>query len=465
MFQSLRIRLIASVACVLTMVLLAVGVLVYVLIARQLDELVDAQLQAAVSRGIFAPQAASGGESGDGVSYQVRMVSESARPLARRGRIGTADGDGWHEVARTGAVPAGVPIEEALHAAEPGRDDLRTVTIDGEPYRVLTRVAGDENRSFMAVQAGVSLAARDRQERIVLLALGGGGVLGLALTVAGSLYLTGRALVPAREAFERQQRFVADASHELRTPLALLRLEAEDMGERLNVRQEARPLIRQVDRITRLVESLLSLARMDEGDMLPAREPVPVQPLLETARAQAERLAAAGVRVECTSAADLWVAGDPDQLRQVLLILIDNACRATPAGGTIDLRAEGARDGVMITVADTGPGIPADHLSRVFERFYRADKARSRGSGGAGLGLSIAKEIVTAHGGVIWLESEEGRGTRGRGSVYRPRPGNPAGRSSSKAARSWSVVTPRAPASCSRRSCIRCSTCWRSGRF
>ncbi|MGE0540657.1 MAG: sensor histidine kinase [Dehalococcoidia bacterium] len=414
MFQSLRIRLIASVACVLTIVLLAVGVVVYVLISRQLDDLVDAQLQAAASRGIFALQAAADGEGGDGVSFQVRMISDNARPLARRGRIGAADGDGWHEVSRSGEVPPGVPIDEAVHAAEPGRDDLRTITIDGERYRVLTRVAGNEDRSFLAIQAGVSLAARDRQERIVLLALGGGGLLGLALTVAGSLYLTGRALVPAREAFERQQRFVADASHELRTPLALLRLEAEDLGERLNARQEARPLIRQVDRITRLVESLLSLARMDEGDAPPACEPVPVQPLLETARAQAERLAAPGVRVECSSAADLWVKGDPDQLRQVLLILVDNACRATPTGGTIDLRAERARDGVMITVADTGPGIPTDQLSRVFERFYRVDKARSRGSGGTGLGLSIAMQIVKAHGGAIWLESEEGRGTRAR---------------------------------------------------
>jgi signal transduction histidine kinase len=414
MFRSLRIRLIVSVAIVLTIVLLAVGTLVYVLIARQLDDLVDAQLQAAASRGIFAQQATTGGESGEGVSFQVRMLDETARPFARRGRFDVTDGDGWHEVSRSGTTPVGVPIEEALQAAEPGRDDLRTVTLDGERYRVLTRVAGNDERSFLAIQAGVSLAARDRQERIVLLALGGGGALGLALTVAGSLYLTGRALSPAREAFERQQRFVADASHELRTPLALLRLEAEDLGERLNAGQEARPLIRQVDRTARLVESLLLLARMDEGEAVAEFEPVPVQSLLDTARAQAERLALPGVRVECSIGPDLWVLGDPDGLRRVLLILVDNACRATPAGGIVHLRGEEAQDSVMISVTDTGPGIPAAHLPHVFERFYRVDKARSRGSGGAGLGLSIAKEIVRAHGGEIWLESTVGEGTRAR---------------------------------------------------
>jgi signal transduction histidine kinase len=416
MFQSLRLRLIASVVGVLALVLLAVGALVYVLISRQLDDLVDAQLQAAASRGVFGFRAVSEETDGDsdGVTFQVRMMADDLRPFPRRGRNGDPDGDGWREVSRLGVAPSGVPVEASLQAAEPGRDDLRTVTLDGERYRVLTRIAGNGERSFMAIQAGVSLDARDRQERIVLLALGGGGVLGLALTVAGSLFLTGRALAPAREAFERQHRFVADASHELRTPLALLRLEAEDLGERLNAVQETRPLIRQVDRIGRLVESLLSLARMDEGDTKLEREPVPLQALIETARVQAERLAAPGVRVEYSTAPNLWVHGDPDRLRQVLLILVDNASRATTEGGSIRLDAEPDRGGVVISVADTGQGIPAEQLPRVFERFYRVDTARSRESGGSGLGLSIAREIVTAHGGEIWLESEVGKGTRAR---------------------------------------------------
>jgi signal transduction histidine kinase len=413
-FRSVRLRLIAYVVGVLAVVLLAVGALVYVLLTRQLDNLVDAQLRTAVSRGAFAarPSQDTGDLDGGGGVFQVRLVVEDARRLVRRPHVGSGEPGEWQVVSRSGLVPVGVPVQEGLVAARPGRDDLRTVTLGGERYRVLTRVAGTENQALVAAQVGVPLAARDRQGRVVLLALAGGGAAGLALTVVGGFFLTGRALAPAREAFAQQRRFVADASHELRTPLALLRLEAEDLAQRLDTPGEARGLIRQVDRIGRLVEGLLSLARLDEDPDALEREPVPVQPLLDTAREQAVRLAASGVRVECSAPPDLWVSGDPDRLRQVLLVLVDNACRATPAGGSIRLSAVEDVRGVLLTVEDSGPGIPAEHLTYVFERFYRVDKARSRESGGAGLGLSIAREIVRLHGGEIWLESEEGRGTR-----------------------------------------------------
>src|SRR5207248_1840518 len=126
------------------------------------------------------------------------------------------------------------------------------------------------------VQAGVSLAARDRDQRIVLLALAGGGALGVMLTIAGGLFLTGRALAPVQLAFNRQRRFVGDASHELRTPLALLRLEAEDLSRRLGAAETARPLLRQVDRAARLVDDLLELAQIDEGALPFEYEPVHV---------------------------------------------------------------------------------------------------------------------------------------------------------------------------------------------
>jgi len=414
MFRAVRLRLIGYTVLVLALVLLTVGAVVYVLLSRQFDAAVDNQLRAAVARTgleIRPPGsvAVQGEESGD--VFSVRFLAQDAMPRAPRAAgQSTTTGD-WREMSRAGPVPAGLPSAEALEAAGPGHDDLRTVTLDGQDYRLLTRVSGVDDRAVSAIQTGVSLAARDRQERIVLLALTGGGALGLALTVVGGLFLTGRALVPVRAAFDQQRRFVADASHELRTPLALLRLEAEDLAHRLNAPAEARPLARQVDRLGRLIDNLLSLARMDEGAQPLEREPVHVESLLRSAAAQAKPLAAAGVRVDNDAPSDLWVAGDPDRLHQLLLILVDNAARATPPYGTIRLTAARSGGTTTLTVTDTGTGIPAEHLPHVFDRFYRADKARSRASGGTGLGLSIAREIVRAHGGEITLNSQEGKGT------------------------------------------------------
>jgi signal transduction histidine kinase len=407
---------------------------VYVLLTRQLDAAVDAELRAAAARGMIAPGPRSmvaGGEpspAADGV-FVIRVTPDfgprSRLPL--NGEEHTHAIEGWRTAA-AGATPGGLPDMAAVRAAQPGRDDLRTVSLDGARYRLLTRSVGTAGRTFAVLQVGVSLAERDRQERIVLLALAGGGALGLALTLTGGLFLTGRALAPLRLAFERQRRFVGDASHELRTPLALLRLEAEELAQRLDEQRatgneqraatsgdpqppaNARPLLRQVDRIARLVDDLLTLARLDEEGLPLEREPVPVASLLNTAAEQARRLAAAGVDVRVTAPPDLWVSGDPDRLHQVLLILVDNAARATPPQGRITLTAHHQRGAALIIVADTGPGIPAEHQARIFERFYRVDRARSRREGGAGLGLAIAREIVRAHGGEIRVENTPGAG-------------------------------------------------------
>jgi signal transduction histidine kinase len=190
-----------------------------------------------------------------------------------------------------------------------------------------------------------------------------------------------------------------------------LRAAAAALSRRFDAARETRPLLSQVDRIGRLVRDLLTLARLDERALPLEREPVPVVSLLRTAAAGAQRLAVADVAVEVGGADDLCVDGDVDRLHQVLLILVDNACRVTPAGGRIGLSAEREGDIVEIRVEDTGPGISREHLARIFERFYRVDASRSPDAGGAGLGLAIARSIVEAHGGTISLESRLGRGT------------------------------------------------------
>lgn len=437
MFRSIRLRLIGSVAGVLALVLLAAGGIVYVLLTRQLDAAVETQLRAklpdapgtavivkgasslpptlsftgppgvAISAGIASPPALAG--EPDIQAGNVALVS-AADP---QGLDGVFVSQWWQGEVSTimGIVPAGLPDLDAIRSARLGHDDERTVTIEDRRYRLLTRVLPNPLAgSTMVFQAGISMATRDREERSAVLALAGGGLLGVVLVAGGGLFLTNRALQPLQLAFERQRRFVADASHELRTPLALVRLEAEALADRLDAAAESRPLLSQVNRVSRLVDHLLTLARLDQGVVPVQREPVHLGSLLDTAAAAARRLAGKGVAVVVTAPPDAWATGDPDHLHQILLILIDNACRVTPAGGRIDL--SGAVDGqtATITVADTGPGIPPEHLGRIFERFYRIDQARSHAQGGTGLGLAIAHELAQAQGGRISLDSPPGGG-------------------------------------------------------
>jgi signal transduction histidine kinase len=216
------------------------------------------------------------------------------------------------------------------------------------------------------------------------------------------------------EAYRAQQRFVADAAHELRTPLTaiqanldlLVRRKDLSSGERDEAVDEAR---RETRRLVRLVADLLALARADAGVPLASR-------LVELDRIvmdafQQVRHQLAGQHMRVTEIEPVLVRGDPDRLKELLLILLDNALKYTPRSGEVSVRLK-RRDGrAEVTVQDAGIGIAPSDLPRVFERFYRADPARTRDPSSTGLGLSIAKWIVDQHGGSIALASEPGRGT------------------------------------------------------
>jgi heavy metal sensor kinase len=220
-------------------------------------------------------------------------------------------------------------------------------------------------------------------------------------------------------AFAEMRRFTADASHELRTPLAVLRAEVEvAQGKPLSpdeVRELLASVLEECDRLARLTDQLLTLARQDAGTAPPAREPVDVAEVTAAVVEDLRPLAEAKglvLRVEVDPARDgRVVLGDPGQLRQAVVNLIDNAVKYTPEGGSVTVSVGSAPGGVAVTVTDTGEGIPAEHLPRVFDRFYRVDKARSREMGGTGLGLAIVKGIIETHGGRVELTSEVGRGT------------------------------------------------------
>jgi signal transduction histidine kinase len=214
--------------------------------------------------------------------------------------------------------------------------------------------------------------------------------------------------------FNTQQRFLADASHELRTPLAAIRTNVEALL-RGAVEQPAerdaslRAIARETDRMGRLVSDLLALAHADAGQPL-VRRTVELDALLLDVYQQERRLAD-GVDLRLGELDQVAVEGDPDRLKQLLLNLVDNALRYTPPGGVVTLDLE-RRDGTaLLRVSDTGLGIPPEHLSRIFERFYRVDQPRSRKAGGTGLGLAICKWVAEAHGGRIEVQSKPGEGS------------------------------------------------------
>jgi two-component system, OmpR family, sensor kinase len=222
-------------------------------------------------------------------------------------------------------------------------------------------------------------------------------------------------------AFARQKRFVADVSHELRTPLTALGgglemlLLGADRGDPAATRRLLRSQYAEVERMRRLVEDLLTLARLDEGHVVLRSDVLDAGPLLRDLCESAEQLMR-GQELHSDIASDLpYIQVDGDRLRQVLLVLLDNAVKYTPVPGTITLRAHQAeRHDLTIEVQDTGVGISAEALPHVFERFYRADPARERTSNrvsGSGLGLAIAKSLVEAQGGRISIASTPGEGT------------------------------------------------------
>jgi heavy metal sensor kinase len=216
--------------------------------------------------------------------------------------------------------------------------------------------------------------------------------------------------------FTEIRRFTADASHELRTPLAAIRTEAEvALKRRLNeaeYQQLLGSILEECDRLTRLTEQLLALAREDAGVARPVHEPVDLTALVQSV-ADTMRPLAEAREVKLHTAADdrVEIHGDGARLRQVFYNVLDNAIKYTPPGGTVTVRCGRQERDAIVCVHDTGMGIPPEHLLRVFDRFYRVDRSRSREEGGTGLGLSIARSIVAAHGGRIGLASTPGQGT------------------------------------------------------
>lgn len=330
-----------------------------------------------------------------------------------------------------------------------------TVELDGEPYRLLSApvVASDGTRVGL-LQAALS----ERTPQIVAASVAGAlGVAGLIVMLIGvvlSLWAARASLSPLRRmaadaagvthaspgrriaydgppdelgsladslnamldrlerAYSDQRRFVADASHELRTPVAIVRGNVELLRAGVLTEENAVESLAMIEaessRMTRLLDELLSLARLEGA--VHDFQPLEVRTMLDEGAARAHKLGDRVIAVQCPAGA--WVNGDPDLLDQAIVNVLRNAVAHTHDGGHIVLSCTATPTAVTLSVTDDGPGIPQSDLDRIFDRFYRAQGPRPGDSGGAGLGLAIAKRLVDLHAGTMSASNVSPTGAR-----------------------------------------------------
>ena len=329
-----------------------------------------------------------------GVAF--RIDSQWIRPLA--GQV-----VGWVQVAQPLS-----PIQSAL-------ETIVTLMLVGVPcmlllaglggYVLATRALRPIDRIRRTAQA---ISGSDLTKRI--------GHVGPADEVGRLATTFDQMLDRVQAAFERERRFTADAAHELRTPLAAIKGRIDVTLSRVRTSAEYETTLRalddEADRLIRLAIDLLLLARLDQRQFRWEPETLEVGEVLSAVLEEVQPLAQVRqITLVRRIAADLCVQGYPDHLIRLLLNLLDNAMKFTPASGQVIVQAEANAGEVCITITDQGPGIPPEHLPYILERFYRVESARSRSDGGTGLGLAIAAEITRVHGGTLEVQSQPACGT------------------------------------------------------
>jgi two-component system phosphate regulon sensor histidine kinase PhoR len=225
-------------------------------------------------------------------------------------------------------------------------------------------------------------------------------------------------LTRIRQLENTRREFVANVSHELRTPLSLIKGYVETLldGAMADPELSAKflqTIERHSNRLTNLIEDLLTISRLESGQITLQMKAIPLRPFASALIGEMQaRARERGTMVENQIPENLHGRGDPDRLEQVFVNLVDNAIKYGHAHGRVIVKGRAVNGHVELCVADDGPGIPPEARERIFERFYRIDRARSRESGGTGLGLAIVKHIIQSHGGKVWVESEAGRGAQ-----------------------------------------------------
>ncbi len=405
-----RLRLFVTTLALLTLLVVGVGAATAVVGLNALDADVDRALEAAVQ----AQAKALDGELPTGEEEQGE-TSEHVPAVANTVLL-VLDPAGHVLLNRTGTTLEGLPCTGCLPLPA-GGSDLRTIETGGGDVRVLTVPLAGEGGVTGYVQGGFDMGLHDQQSRSLVLAILAVGGLGLLAAALITLVVTGRALVPIREGFEGQRRFVADASHELRTPAALIRANAEVLEREGLVADDGRDLLADViaeaDRLGGLVGDLLQLSAWDETRLVLARAPLDVAEVArDTVRGATALAAERGVRLGVDAPGPVPADADRARLVQLLLVLVDNAIDHSPAGAEVGVRDRVEGGAAVIEVDDQGPGIPEADRRRIFAPVTRLPGMTRHGSGGTGLGLAIGRRIAEAHGGTIEAGSRPAGGAR-----------------------------------------------------
>jgi signal transduction histidine kinase len=312
-------------------------------------------------------------------------------------------------------IPPMQPDKQAVTTALKNGSDLRTITLDdGTPIRLLTYPLPPHS-GFDVIQLGRPFNDQVRLLNQFLSGLIISGIIVILLLGVGSWWLAGKSLQSTQKAWEMQQTFIANASHELRTPLTLIRASSEVALRQTQPNSSQQDLLKDVmsecDHMSQLVEDLLLISRLDTHQLRLDHELISIPELINDVVHQFQPLVEKQKVVMTTGKLKGEVKGDRTRLRQVLIILLDNALQHTPDNGTIMISTEQINRMVKISVQDSGIGIPQEHLEHVFERFYQVKSSSETENRGNGLGLSIAKSLVEAHEGRISITSAQGVGT------------------------------------------------------
>lgn len=399
MLRHTRRRLTFGYVVIFAVILLSVGIVTVAGFARELTHQQDDLLSQEAK-----DQAANlmNGESREVLASGSAEFSWVAVDLD--GRVTDSD-----PVARSLGLPSAALARQALEEEGTVFSTIRTskgrVRAVSMPMRESGEVVGviQYARSLRVVEDTVNGLL------LVLLPLSLGG---LVLVMLGGLYMSGRAVRPVNEAINRQRLFIANASHELKTPITLIRADAEVVLERDLLSDEDRELIEHVlaetGKMNELLSDLLLVARLDAGKLEVSRQPFNLaSTLLEETERFAVRAATKDVRLDIPTIGKLPVVGDRARTRQILAVLLDNAVGLTPPGGQITAAGRLQERYAELSVTDSGPGLPPEHLPHIFDRFYRAEATRA----GTGLGLAIARDLARAQGGDLTAESAAGGAT------------------------------------------------------
>ncbi len=388
MFKGLRIKLTLINILVLSFILLFVFSGIYILMERGMTMDIQRTLRIISMQGRI-PERQPGGHPRKPIQGGFNASFDSSGNL-----VSTVQSSSLEEA----------ELEALLDKSQKSKRISGDIKINNETYRFMkfpSPEGGALTIAYLNIQREKSFLA---QLATIFIVIGLGSI---GLSFFGSLFMANKALMPIKEAWERQKNFITDASHELRTPLTSIQTNLEVILDNTresvdSQRKWLNNILSENKRMSKLVDDLLLIARADSQQEKMIMSPFCLSKALKEAASPYEPIGAKkDIAVLLSLDEDVNIVGDETRIKQLIVILLDNAIKYTPAGGTVTLELKEINNSAEIYIKDTGEGIGSGDKDKIFERFYRVDKARSRGSGGSGLGLSIAYWIVKEHGGSI----------------------------------------------------------------